>query len=130
MNIPLYRAKKIDSDEYVIGYLKPCTYDSKTFWIQTDEWLDYKIDPSTLSISFEGMKDSEDTRIFASLAESGKGGDILLDNLGDQVTFKYAGKVIGEENFGDGFGYYGFNLDLCSGYPAEIYTHKVTGIQE
>lgn len=72
-NIPLYRAKKIDGDEYVIGFLFKDYYNFKWFIhdsVQTDE-----IDPSTLSIHFPDMLDSEGGKIFASLSEDGKGGD-------------------------------------------------------
>ena len=76
--IPIYRAKKIDSDEYVEGYyirentghfVQGCNEFSGVFKI---------IDPSTLAIHFPNMLDSEGTKIFASLSEDGKGGDNLI----------------------------------------------------
>jgi len=83
MNMAIYRAKKIDSDEYVIGYYFK---DSKCSVILTHSKTDYTddgmymkaiiIDPTTLSISFSDMLDSQGNKIFASLSESGKGGDI------------------------------------------------------
>ena len=101
-NMPIYRAKKIDSDEYVVGmylpeYLRPkflngSVYDVEYFKnvIQTDRNTYEKIDPSTLSIHFQDMLASDsdrllpngekDLRIFTSLSEDGKGGDILLFN--------------------------------------------------
>ena len=88
MNIPIYRAKKIDSDEYVIGYYSPA-YDIHHYII-TDLGVDtkvnvvyqmstdiHKIDPSTLAIHFSDMLDNQGNKIFASLNENGKGGDIL-----------------------------------------------------
>jgi len=78
MNLPIFRAKRIDSDEYVVGYIKNCTDTGiNIFWIQTKEWIDYRIDPSTLAIHFPNMLDSEENKIFASLQEDGKGGDII-----------------------------------------------------
>lgn len=85
MNLPIYRAKKIDSDEFVEGYLIDGRFIFKE-WID-DVWtsfgetksnkaLVYEIDPTTLAIHFKDMLDSEGTKIFASLSDSGKGGDI------------------------------------------------------
>ncbi len=65
MNIPIYRAKKIDSDDYVEGYLEP-SFDGEMYdcWaIRTSTkrnphfWGQdlYEIDPSTLEIS-DGKK--------------------------------------------------------------------------
>ncbi len=75
--IPVYRAKKIDSDEYVEGFL--CDYNNQTFnkisyYIFKDhnKMFYNKIDPTTLAINFPDMKDSEDNPIFASLSEDGK----------------------------------------------------------
>lgn len=86
--IPIYRAKKIYSDEYVI-FNSFYEYENKYYAInkiinQTiDGWftnvmipLTYKIDPTTLSIHFSDMIDSQGNKIFASLQEDGKGGDI------------------------------------------------------
>ena len=87
--IPIFRAKKLDSDEYVIGYL---LQDCFGFYIiQTDNALRcetlnqeaIEIDHQTLSISFSDMLDSQRNKIFASLSENGKGGDIIKldDNI-------------------------------------------------
>ena len=81
MNLPIYRAKKIGSDEYIIGHYteKVKEYPGKHYihfnngYTETYE----RIDPTTLAIHFEGMLDSEDNKIFASLSEDGKGGDLL-----------------------------------------------------
>ena len=89
INLPIFRAKKLDSDEYVIGFL---LQDCFGFYIiQTDnalrcETLNQKaieIDHQTLSISFSDMLDSQRNKIFASLSENGKGGDIIKldDNI-------------------------------------------------
>jgi len=94
--IPEYRAKKIDSDEYIIGnlnkvngnlYLNGTTGDLD----DTDYgWGFVEIDPTTLSIHFPDMLDREGTKIFASLQEDGKGGDMV--DLGYNYL-KYTMKV-------------------------------------
>lgn len=80
INLPIYRAKRIDSNEYVEGFLKNCTDTGlDVFWIQSKEFIDYKIEIDTLSIHFPNMIDVKGDKIFASLHENGKGGDILFD---------------------------------------------------
>ena len=79
MNIPIYRAKKIDSDEYIIGHYteKVKEYPGKHYihfnngYTETYE----RIDPTTLAIHFKNMVDSEGNKIFVGLSEDGKGGD-------------------------------------------------------
>ena len=91
MNIPIYRAKKIGSDGYVIGYYSPA-YDIHHYII-TNLGVDtkvnvvyqmstdiHKIDPTTLAIHFSDMIDNQGNKIFASLQEDGKGGDIMQDD--------------------------------------------------
>ena len=79
-NIPIYRAKKIDSDEYVVGYLNYCKTHGLCFIavFSDGESINYDVDSSTLSIHYPNMLDSEGKKIFASLSESGKGGDRLV----------------------------------------------------
>lgn len=86
INLPIYRAKKTDSEEYVIGFL---FQDCFGFYIiQTDNALRcetlnqeaIEIEHQTLSISFSDMLDSQRNKIFASLSENGKGGDIMQDD--------------------------------------------------
>ena len=84
----IYRAKKMDSDEYIIGYLLP-EFKGK-FYLSTEWSRDIdgntsnfvQIDISTLSIHFHDMLDSQGNKIFASLQEDGKGGDITLSKDG------------------------------------------------
>ena len=86
MNLPIYRAKKIDSDEYVEGYYSKINETSYillnnplvTCDISNQHVFNKKIEinPSTLAISFSDMIDSEGNKIFASLSEDDKGGDI------------------------------------------------------
>ena len=76
MNIPIYRAKKIDSDEYVMGMLTKRVF-TDYLLIRDDINTNLsKIDPTSRAIHFSDMLDSQGNRIFASLSEDGKGGDI------------------------------------------------------
>ena len=118
--IPIFRAKKLDSDEYIIGDLFDGKYIISKSELNRDisealkhirediltkdcisaecknehnllnkmlnkllvnERLEhiYEIDPTTLSIHFPNMLDSQGNKIFASLSENGKGGDILIE---------------------------------------------------
>ena len=73
--IPIYRAKKINSDEYVEGYyVESINYKSN---IQVNNSYFQEIDPTTLAIHFPDMIDSQGNKIFASLSEDGKGGDMF-----------------------------------------------------
>ena len=97
--IPIYRAKKINSDEYIEGYLEPSfdgemndcwairtsTKRNPHFWGQNL----YEIDPSTLSIHFPDMLDSQGNKIFASLSEDGRGGDVLNSGYGEVIIAVY-----------------------------------------
>jgi len=93
MDIPIYRAKKIDSDEYVVGYYSNTAeflgkiLRNKNGYINSNGefWI---IDPSTLAIHFPNMLDSEGNKIFASLSY-GKGGDICKSV--DKKRFKQEG---------------------------------------
>jgi hypothetical protein len=83
INIPTYRAKLIRQAGYITGYLvkdKHFSYliDVRFLPCGTLPMSHFvEIDPSTLAINFPDMKDSNDKPIFASLSESGKGGDIV-----------------------------------------------------
>ena len=76
--IPIFRAKKLDSDECVIGFIVKSECD-EDFLIRVDGEYHF-IDVSTLSIHFPDMIDSQGNKIFASLQEDGKGGDIMQDD--------------------------------------------------
>ena len=77
-NIPIYRAKKINSDEYVEGYYYKDGRDHIIFNGDSTTIFGLRvIDPSTLAIHFPDMIDSQGNKIFVSLQEDGKGGDIL-----------------------------------------------------
>ena len=84
MNIPIFRAKKIDSNEYVLGWLLQDCFGY--YIIPTNNALrceslnseSIEIDPTTLAIHFPAILDSQGNKIFASLQEDGKGGDIVM----------------------------------------------------
>lgn len=91
--MPLFRAKKIDSDEYVFGsYFK----DKSIHSIITHSKTDYadkafyvnavQINETTIAIHFPDMLDSEGTRIFASLSEDGRGGSIINDETETMIV--------------------------------------------
>ena len=100
LNIPIFRAKKMGTDEYIEGigiddnimveYISQRNYCSEHI-AETSE-----IDLSTLSIHFPNIlaEDSDvynsngekDLRLFASLEEFGKGGDIVTDGEYDFVV--------------------------------------------
>jgi len=104
--IPIYRAKKIDSDEYVEGYyfnaeiekqhiiMKQVTYDVADFEYDNNE---DEIDPSTLAIHFPDMLDANGKKIFASLSEDSVGGSYATD---DTKTLKF---VSSYDSFSKGF---------------------------
>ena len=104
-NIPIFRAKKLDSDEYAEGCLNVWEQNKKVYYSimeigiypspfnnihlidQTTlaiHFLDIsttsEIDRTTRSINIEDMLDSQGNKIFASLQEDGKGGDIMQDD--------------------------------------------------
>lgn len=79
-NIPIYRAKKIDSDEYVIGYYSPA-YDihhyiithlgvdtkvNVVYQMSTDI---HKIDSTTLAIHFPDSINTNSEKVWYSLEE-------------------------------------------------------------
>ena len=121
INLPIFRAKKLDSDDYIIGDLFDGKYIIAKSELNRDisealkhirediltkdcisaecknehhllnkmlnkllvnERLEhiYEIDPTTLAIHFPDMLDSQGNKIFASLSEDGKGGDIMKDD--------------------------------------------------
>ncbi len=81
---PIYRAKKIDSNEWVEGYYVPdsdgrgkSTHYLIPSYIHIYDACEYEIDLSTLSIHFSNMVSVNGKKIFASLDDkNGIGGDI------------------------------------------------------
>ena len=80
LQIPIYRAKKIDSDDYIQGYL---ICENTGYFIQNHIGNGFKIiDPSTLAIHFPNwicidQEAEREVKVFASLSEDKKGGSIL-----------------------------------------------------
>ena len=98
-NIPIYRAKKIDSDGYVIGTLR--TYLSSDFKkhlllidtieVEKDDTKSYFIHPSTLAIHLPqlGLLSKDNEKWFVSISQNGKGSDIF------EVNDKHKTKLYG-----------------------------------
>ena len=86
--IPIYRAKKLDSDEYVEGYLIG-NLRGVYFYIKGNSngyEFEEPILQKTLSIHFPNMLDKNGEKIFASLAEDGKGGSKCTDAYNESYT--------------------------------------------
>ena len=95
MNIPIYRAKKIDSDEYVIGcyssaydvhhyIITHLGVDTKVNVVFKMSSYIHKIDPTTLAIHFPDMLDGQGNKFFASLSKNGIGGDEFITENEDE----------------------------------------------
>ena len=79
--IPIFRAFSETFDKYILGV--PYFSDGRYYMLVDDSNKNnnigsgsYPIDETTLSIHFPDMLDSQGNKIFASLQEDGKGGDI------------------------------------------------------
>ena len=122
--IPIYRAKKIDSDEYVMGwYSSPIIIEGKTYLSITNKDGEYRIDTTTLSIHFSDMLDSQGNEIFASLQKNGRGGDVCSVN--DYIDSGLEGVAIYQN--------YGFRIDRkgkAMGISLSSTDIKITGIQQ
>lgn len=146
LQIPIYRAKKIDSEKYIVGNL--FEYDKNYVIIEefakcyTDDGssidfcYDAFVDPSTLSIHFTNMialdsdrllpNGEKDLRVFASLSKDGKGGDIFI--IGDERLeyLKYIAMI--KDNQLMGKQYVAVGSFIGQGY-ARVNQWKVIGIQ-
>ena len=81
--IPIYRAFSETFDKYILGV--PYFSDGRYYMLVDDCNKNnnigsgsYPIDETTLAIHFPDMLDSQGNKIFASLQEDGKGGDIII----------------------------------------------------
>ena len=85
--IPIYRAKNIDTNEYVEGwYTDPIIIEGELYISITNKSGTFRVDKTTIAIHFKDMIDAKGSKIFASLQEGGKGGDIFItenDNTRD-----------------------------------------------
>ena len=124
INLPIFRAKKIDSDEYVMGwYSSPIIIEGKTYLSITNKDGEYRIDTTTLSIHFPDMLDSQGNEIFASLQKNGRGGDVCSVN--DYIDSGLEGVAIYQN--------YGFRIDRkgkAMGISLSSTDIKIIGIQQ
>ena len=162
--ILIFRAKKTDSDEYIIGDLFDGKYIIAKSELNRDisealkhirediltkdcisaecknehhllnkmlnkllvnERLEhiYEIDPTTLSIHFPDMIDSQKNKIFASLQKDGKGGDVCSVN--DYIDGELNGVAIYQN--------YGFRIHRIGKAMGISFTSKdikIIGIQQ
>ncbi|TLS99906.1 hypothetical protein [Aliarcobacter cibarius] len=88
INLPIFRAKKLGSHEYVTGLLSHTIESENVIGINTEYGVAF-CDTTTLSIHFPNMVDSQGNKIFASLSENGKGGDIIETEFKKICTTKY-----------------------------------------
>ena len=88
--IPIYRAKSKEQDTYVEGLLIGVDEETNLCTIRTkDDYIGGEVCYlHTLSINFPDMLDSQGNKIFASLSEDGKGGDIIETELKRVCTAK------------------------------------------
>lgn len=118
--IPIYRAKKIDSNKYVEGFLQQdaCGFYVISYYMPPVGYGSTKIDLTTLAIHFPDTLDSEDTPIFASLSEDGRGGDRGIHPTNNNKDLN--GTVT----------YYKSRFAIADGFSPKWNRLKVTGIQE
>ena len=134
-NIPIYRAKKRYSDEYVFGILD-FNNAHNYFHIIDEMRVNHTIDKSTIAIHFPDMTDSEDNKLFASLSEDGKGGDILITENSEERydlwnEFEFGETVAIFKNM-QGLKFTNWQVDFDT-YDESIYSKKFTrviGIQK
>lgn len=147
INIPTYRAKKINSDEYVTGFLNIAfdygNYEEedveepekKYFLIQfmdnessdIDMWSFNgfnEIDATTLVIHFPDMLDSQKNKIFASLNKDSSIGASKIEYIASGSTANY--KTYGylyynQETFSFEFCSLGFHKDLKRHTPKDSF---------
>ena len=135
--IPIYRAKKLNSDEYVIGYLldnmiitayEQIVERDDIYWKSI---ASHKIDTATLSIHFPDMLDSQGNKIFASLSKDGKGGDkFLFDNETFIIWFDNQSLKINATNKDNFECNCHDSLNEWYDFNNKCYDLKVIGIQE
>lgn len=83
--IPIFRAKRTYTDEYVFGVPRQDSKGAYEMIINVVEdgvpgVIQRYIEIDTISIHFPDMLDSQKNKIFASLQKDGKGGDIMQDD--------------------------------------------------
>ena len=126
--IPIYRAFSETFDKYILGV--PYFSDGRYYMLVDDCNKNnnigsgsYPIDETTLAIHFPDMLDSQGNKIFASLQEDGKGGDICSVN--DYIDSGLKGIAIYQN--------YGFRIDRkgkAMGISLSSTDIKIIGIQQ
>ena len=119
----LFRAKEKNSNNYVIGYEYYNHIEDEYYITHYVSGSNYKIDRTTRSINIEDMLDSQGNKIFASLQEDGKGGDVCSVN--DYIDSGLKGVAIYQN--------YGFRIDRkgkAMGISLSSTDIKITGIQQ
>ena len=80
MQLPIYRARKIDSNGYIEGYHE---FISRQHILHDDKHIRHysvsEVNESILSVHLDETTDINGKKIFASLSENWKGGDIVSD---------------------------------------------------
>ena len=87
VDLPKYRARILNSEEYVVGFLYICEFDGRIEYYITPG-MSYQITQgivkngvpihsNTLAINLPGVFDIDKNPIFASLSQDCKGGDIV-----------------------------------------------------
>lgn len=129
INLPIYRAFSETFDKYILGV--PYFSDGRYYMLVDDCNKNnnigsgsYPIDKTTLAIHFPDMLDSQGNKIFASLQEDGKGGDIFI--LGD-IRLKYIAMIMKNQLMAKQQGTYGSFIG--QGY-ATVDKWKSIGIQQ
>jgi len=74
LEMPIYRAKEKYRDNFIEGFY---TEINKRSYIVNSIDKSTEIDKETLAIHFPNMKSEKNQKIFASLNENGKGGDLI-----------------------------------------------------
>ena len=128
--IPIYRAFSETFDKYIVGV--PYFSDGRYYMLVDDYNKNnnvgsgsYPVDETTLAIHFPDiMLDSQGNKIFASLQEDGKGGDIFI--LGD-IRLKYIAMIRKNQLMAKQQGTYGSFIG--QGY-ATVDKWKSIGIQQ
>ena len=146
IDLPIFRAKKLDSDKYIIGQYIETEFSNEEYCdIEEQETIikhciikdfrtvhdDYEycnfditeIDIATLAIHFPDMIDCQGNKIFASLQEDKKGGDVCSVN--DYIDSGLKGVAIYQN--------YGFRIDRkgkAMGISLSSTDIKIIGIQQ
>ena len=99
INLPIFRAKRLYSDEYVFGVPRQDSKGMCEMIINVVEdgiagVIQRYIEIDTISIHFPDMVDSQGNKIFASLQKNGRGGDIVEIKQPYRITQTHTGDNI------------------------------------